>query len=146
MDECLGARRRTRALLGVDVAAEIHQRLDRFGDEGRRLRGVGEGVRAGADRFVRAGGEDLRFHRARRAVVEVVLRPFLVVDVREALLGEYSGLRRHKRRLSPQGLSRKSTPSAPPANEIPRRAAVIPSSKCGTSLLGARGDDRSRFP
>ncbi len=38
-------------LFGVDVAAEIHQRLDRFGDERGRLVRVRERVRAGLDRI-----------------------------------------------------------------------------------------------
>ena len=51
-----GVDRRSRAepnsltSLGEDVAAEVHQRLDRFRDKCRRLRGIGERVRARASR------------------------------------------------------------------------------------------------
>src|SRR3954447_27020104 len=56
----------------VNVAAEHHQGLDRFGDEGGRLVGVGERVRAGPARAcaLRAGGKDLGLHDARVAVVD----------------------------------------------------------------------------
>ena len=56
--KAFGASRRVEALLGLDVAAEDHQGLDGFGDELRRLGGVREGVRAGADRLGAVGGAD----------------------------------------------------------------------------------------
>src|SRR5881409_1107227 len=60
------------ALLGLDVAAEVHQRLDGFGDERGRLARVGERVRTGADRrrARRSVREDLRLDDARLAVVD----------------------------------------------------------------------------
>src|SRR5690348_15470830 len=62
--------RTKRALLGEDVAAEVHEALDRFGHECRRLRGVGERVRAGTHRVDGARRKDLRLDHARRAVVD----------------------------------------------------------------------------
>src|SRR3954454_5314610 len=59
-----------RALLRLDVAAQVHQRRHRFGDEGARGVGVREAVRAGARQLARAVGVDLRFDAARGAVVE----------------------------------------------------------------------------
>src|SRR2546423_5597506 len=66
-----GIARTREALLGVHVAAEHHQRLDRFGHERRRLVRVREGVRAGPRRLGAAttGGGDLSFDDARVAVV-----------------------------------------------------------------------------
>src|SRR2546430_8243125 len=62
----------SRGLLGLDVAAEVHQRLDGFGDERGRLARVGERVRTGADRrrARRSVREDLRLDDARLAVVD----------------------------------------------------------------------------
>ncbi|MDX6407660.1 MAG: hypothetical protein QOE13_731 [Gaiellaceae bacterium] len=59
-------------LLRVDVAAEDHQSLDRFGHECRRLVDVGEGVRAWPRGFgaVAAGWIDLCLDHTRVAVVD----------------------------------------------------------------------------
>src|SRR5436190_22823678 len=67
-----GIARTSEALLGAHVAAEHHQRLDRFGHERRRLVRVREGVRAGPRRLgaAAAGGVDLSFDDARVAVVD----------------------------------------------------------------------------
>jgi hypothetical protein len=59
-------------LLGVYVAAEDHQGLDRFGHERRGLVHVGEGVRPGTRRLGIAGssGIDLGLDHAGVAVVD----------------------------------------------------------------------------
>jgi hypothetical protein len=58
--------------LGVNVAAEDHQSLDRFRHEGGGLMDVGEGVRAGAGGLGVAGSGriDLRLDHAGIAVVD----------------------------------------------------------------------------
>src|SRR5207237_355991 len=60
------------ALLGLDVAAEVHQRFDRLGDECRGLLGVCEGIGAGLHRLrvARAHREHLGLDDARVPVVD----------------------------------------------------------------------------
>jgi hypothetical protein len=53
----------------LNVAAEVHQRLDCFRDEGCGLAGVGEAVRACALCGDGVRGKDLRLDHALRAVV-----------------------------------------------------------------------------
>src|SRR5437764_10522463 len=59
-----------RTLLRVDVAAEVHERLNRFGHERRGLACIRERVRPRPDRGFRAGLKDLRLADARVAVVD----------------------------------------------------------------------------
>src|SRR5262249_16958072 len=54
----------------VDVAADVHERLDRLADGCRRLAGVGEGVRAGLHDVLGACREDLGLDDARAAIVD----------------------------------------------------------------------------
>jgi len=63
-------RRPTRTSVGVDVAAEIHQALDSFGDERRRLRGIGERVRPRLHRALPTLRVHLGLDDARAAVVD----------------------------------------------------------------------------
>ena len=66
-------RRRGERLLGLDVAAENHQRFDGFGDELRCLDCVRERVRTGVDRvtgIAAAGGVDLGLDDAGVSVVD----------------------------------------------------------------------------
>src|SRR5256885_5837540 len=67
-----GIARTREALLGVHVAAEHHQRLDRFGHERRRLVRVREGGRTRPRPLGAAttGGGDLSFDDARVALVD----------------------------------------------------------------------------
>src|SRR5689334_19902932 len=66
------AREARRTSRRMNVAAEDHQGLDRFGHECRRLVGVGEGVRAWAcgGCIADSGGKDLGLDDARVAVVD----------------------------------------------------------------------------
>src|SRR5436309_2613321 len=62
--------RRTGVLLGLDVAAQVHQRRDRVGHERARTIGVRERVRPWAHELVGSLRVDLRLDDAGRAVVD----------------------------------------------------------------------------